>query len=108
MVAAAVRRLGDGMNIKEAHAAIIEAYPRAVPSRVKTAFRKQLKQGLTIDEAKVRVERYAAAGEFDREFSVPDPDYSDPTAWEGIQHADGKAHPDRHYYGWRAPKSRWK
>lgn len=105
MAAAAVRRLGDGVNIPEAHAAIIEAYPKAVPSRVKTAFRKQLKKGLTLEEAKARVERYAAAGEFD---SATPLNYPDPTGDEGIQRADGKAHPDRHYYGWRAPKSRWK
>ena len=105
MASAAVRRLGDGMNIKEAVEEILTANPGAIPSRVKTAFRKQLKQGLTIDEAKASVERYAAAGEFD---SATPLNYSDPTAWEGIQHADGKAHPDRHYYGWIAPKSRWK
>lgn len=96
------------MNIKEAHAAIIAAHPKSVLSRVKTAFRKQLAAGLTIEEAKERVARFAAAGEYDDEAPKHGaPDYSDPTGDEAVQHAQGEADSHFHHYGWRASKSKW-
>lgn len=95
------------MTIPEAQAAIIAAYPKAVLSRVKTALRKEMKNA-SLEEAKAKVERYAAAGEYDNEAPKHGaPDYSDPTGDEAVQHAQGEADSHFHHYGWRASKSKW-
>lgn len=95
------------MTIPEAQAAIIKAHPTAQLTRVKTALRKAMKTA-SLEEAKAKVERYAAAGEYDNEAPKHGgPDYSDPTGDEAVQHAQGKADPHFHHYGWRAPKSKW-
>lgn len=96
------------MNIPEAQAAIIAANPTAKLTRVKTALRKAMKTS-SLEEAKAIVERYAAAGEYDDEAPKHGaPDYSDPTGDEAVQHAAGEANLSFHYYGYRAPQSRWK
>ena len=45
------------MRISEARDAIIANHPEIEPSRIRTSFRKQLKNGYSIEQAKARVEQ---------------------------------------------------